>query len=397
MKKLILLTTLLLSTTLMGHAQKVRYANYWLFPTINNVENLSKYDMAIVDKENIINNKNSLYLLKKKNPKTILLLYLNPIEIFSEKYLKRFGDKPFTTTIYNYLSSTNKWWLKNTNGDIAYFDPRQQMLNMSSSSKKFYVSYYKKEMHYWEFIAQMQLDVLLGDTIIDGIFEDNFETFEWLTEKSTEKDAYKRNSKQKFDIDGDGKIDNQEKFKKNWREGMKSRLKMILEQHPDFIIIGNKGKVFLKEYCNNKMFENWPDIYLSDIKTQAYSYNKNMQNLLQLDSLSIINVEDEKHFWLAFASIMLTDKTVFLSMNQNDKWNNSLYVDYRLWGKALGKNEKKFTANNYYREFKNGYFKITIDAKKYKKKHKINFEIVLKKTKDHKSLVIRETIEELVM
>ncbi|NCD00985.1 hypothetical protein EOL94_02750 [bacterium] len=388
---LLILIALSLLLSLSIKAQKIKYANYWLLPTIENVEDLSRYDMVIVDKENILNNKDSLYLLKEKNPNVILLLYLNPIEIFSEKYLIKYGDKPFTTMIYKYLSATNKWWLKNTDGEIAYFDPRQQMLNMSSSSEKIHVSYYKKDMQYWEFIAQMQLDILLKDTILDGIFEDNFETFEWIGDKSIEKDAYKRTGNKKFDIDGDGKADSRDKFRIKWEEGMELRLKKILKEHPDFIVIGNKGKVFLPEYCNNKMFENWPNIHLADRGTKATAYNKNMQNLLLLDSLSIINPDDENYFWLAFASAMLIDKPVFLSINQNDKWKDSLYIDYRLWGNAIDSAETKFVSKKYYRRFENGYFKIHLDTKG-EKQHKIIFEIFLKESENNKGIDIKKTL-----
>ncbi len=42
-------------------------------------------------------------------------------------------------------------------------------------------------MQYWEFITQMHLGWVLKDSIWDGVFEDNFETVEWLALKTKNK------------------------------------------------------------------------------------------------------------------------------------------------------------------------------------------------------------------
>ncbi len=361
--KILFISLLLIS--LSSQAQKVRYANYWLWPKIskNKVEEIAKYDLVILDNENIFNNKEAMYKLKEINPNIIILCYFNSMEIFDSEHLSLYKDRPFASTIYKYLSTTNKWWLKNYKREIIRFDERQLMLNLSSKSESFYVSYFDKKMQYWEFITQMHLDWVLKDSIWDGVFEDNFETVEWLALK---------NEKQGVDIDCDDKADKQKQISKFWQTGLSERLKMILKNKPNYIIMGNKGKNFLPEYTHGKMFENFPDIYLTH---DFENYNQNMQNALEIDTAVIFNVVDTNHYYLAFASAMLLDKPVYLSVGQQDIWRD-YYLDPKDFGKAVSEATTKFNRKTYNRQFEKGYITIISGDDKYSS---ILYKIILYK------------------
>lgn len=355
---------------------KVRYANYWLWPQIpeDKVEEIAKYDLAIIDHENIFNNKEALYKIKEINPNITILCYFNPMEIFAPEYLRIYLDRPFTHVVYRYLDATNKWWLKNAKGEIIRFDDRQLMLNLSTKSEKFFVSYFDKEMQYWEFITQMHLDWILEDTIWDGIFEDNFETVEWLALK---------NGKQGVDIDGDKQVDGLKEIAKYWQEGMENRLKMILEAHSNYIIMGNKGKNFLPKYTQGKMFENFPDMYL----THSFeNYNQNMINALEIDSVAIFNVYSQDHYYLSFASAMLVNEPIYLSYKQQDVWQD-FYLNPDDWGKPKTESISEFNQKTYTREFENGY--VQVIAGDESNKH-VHYKIVL--TQETGKLVLEGSV-----
>lgn len=374
--KLKILFAGLLLISLSLNAQKVRYANYWLWPIIpeNKVEEIAKYDLVILDNENIFNNREAVYKLKQINPNIIILVYFNSMEIFDSQHIKLYRDRPFTSVIYDYLSTTNKWWLKNKKGEIIRFDNRQLMLNLSSKSESFFVSYFNKKMQYWEFITQMHLDWILNDSIWDGIFEDNFETVEWLSLK---------NKHQGVDINSDNKVEKTKKIAKFWEEGLIQRLEMILEHKPNYIIMGNKGKNFLARYTQGKMFENFPDMYL----THDYeNYNKNMQNALEIDTAVIFNAEDRDHYFLAFCSAMLLDKPVYLSVGQQDLWR-SYYLNPNDFGKALSQSVTSFDKKSYTREFENGYVNIISGDDSYSS---VSYKIIL--YKDKKTIKIEGSV-----
>jgi hypothetical protein len=189
-------------------AQEIKFANYYLHPEISEdkVENLARYDLLILDPNNIFLNREALVSIKSLNPDIKFLAYFNPMEIFKREYIINWGNKPIDKIISKYLHKVDVWWLKDSKDKIFEFDNRQKMLNMSDKSRKIAVSYFdNQKMRYWEFITKFHLKFILSDSIWDGIFEDNFETVEWLADY---------NGYTGVDIDADGKDDSKEEVAK---------------------------------------------------------------------------------------------------------------------------------------------------------------------------------------
>jgi hypothetical protein len=332
MKKIISVISLivfLFLDSLMG--QDIKFANYYLNPEINGdkVENLAKYDLLILDPNNLFLNREVLVSIKKLNPEIKFLAYFNPMEMFKKEYIINWNNKPIDKIISKYLHKVDVWWLRDSQGKILEFDSRQQMLNMSDKSKKIAVSYFNnQEMRYWEFITRLDLELILSDSLWDGIFEDNLETVEWLADY----DNYTG-----VDIDDDGKNETKEEIAKAWESGLKKRLELIKSEHPDYLILANKAKIFLPELTDGKMLENFPDHWLG-------TWHKNIDNAKQMQNV-IINVQEER-FEMALASALwLYDgkKTIYLSIAQQDSFKN-YYQDY----KKLGKIKSKRIDSNYF-------------------------------------------------
>ncbi len=141
-------------------------------------------------------------------------------------------------------------------------------------------------MRYWEFITRLDLKLILSDTIWDGIFEDNFETVEWLADY----EGYTG-----VDINADGRDENKEVVAKAWESGLRKRLELIKSEHPDYLVLANKAKIFLPELTDGKMLENFPDHWLG-------TWHTNINNAKQMANV-IINVKEER-FEMALASAL---------------------------------------------------------------------------------------------
>jgi hypothetical protein len=244
------------------------------------------------------------------------------MEIFKEEYIVNWGNKPLDKLISKYLNATDAWWLKDSKGKVFEFDKRQDMLNMSDKSKKLAVSYFdNQKMRYWEFITRLDLKLILSDTIWDGIFEDNFETVEWLADY----EGYTG-----VDINADGRDENKEVVAKAWESGLRKRLELIKSEHPDYLVLANKAKIFLPELTDGKMLENFPDHWLG-------TWHTNINNAKQMANV-IINVKEER-FEMALASALWLydkDKTIYLSIGQQDVYKD-YYQDYKKLGKIKSK------------------------------------------------------------
>jgi hypothetical protein len=289
---------------------------------MDRVENMARYDLLILDPNNLFLNRDVMDSIKSLNPEIKFLAYFNPMEIFKKEYIINWGNKPLDKIISKYLHGVDVWWLTDSEGKIFEFDRRQKMLNLSNKAKKITVSYFdNQKMRYWEFITRLDLKVILSDTIWDGIFEDNFETVEWLEDYS----GYTG-----VDIDADGRNERKEKVAEAWEDGLRKRLELIKSEHPDYLVLANKGKIFLPELTHGKMLETFPDHWLG-------TWEKNIHNAKQMENV-IINFPEER-FEMALASALWLydkDKTIYLSIGQQDEFKD-YYHDYKKLGKIKSK------------------------------------------------------------
>ncbi|HBA36395.1 TPA: hypothetical protein DCZ15_00810 [Candidatus Falkowbacteria bacterium] len=321
MKNLILMILMLISFLTFG--QKIKTAVYWTSPRLYNgdSDNLAKFDLLIIDLENMINNRDSLVKIKKINPNVKLIAYSNPMEIFDPRMDWRPLQNAWSDEIY---AKYPNWLLKTDRGKKAIFWKGMVMLNLSSACPKI------NGLTYSEWMANILLTRALSDSIWDGYFMDNSGgNISWVYSGKREQ----------IDANVDGLPDIDTTLDKSWSEGIQIFLNIIREKKgKEFILLGNKGSVEFVDVLNGKMFEDWPNNYLGDKRDGGW--HQCMINAAQTGPYTIFQVNSERNLEFAVASSLLLNEPIYIAINQN----NSKYYDYFKYdlGKATTTTFKRY-------------------------------------------------------
>lgn len=336
----------------------IKGATYWTKPTLslNEVQNLAKYRLVVVDLENKFNNYQSLVALKQLNPDLKLLCYSNPMEIFTMRY----NDRPWQNKVIDEIVHHRQAWLLKTitpikrEGFIKYWlakifgDPDYQegyakfwngmlMLNMSATCPRINGQTYQEWMS-----AKLNREIL-SDPIWDGYFQDNGTgNISWTQPKI-------------IDINGDQKADDDVQVDINWKKGMSDFLNNIRRGHqPNFIIVTNKGSLDFLNTTNGKWFENFPNDYLGD--KWAKGWRQCLHNAEKMGNYTIFQ-GNRANIAFVSASALLLDN-VYVAVSQDD---SGLFPELEIQtGKPLGKYENR--GGIYYREYEK--VLVTVDPLK---------------------------------
>jgi len=295
MKKLIFLLLMIWTASL--SAQKIKSANYWISPimSIEQARALSanKYNLIIVDYENMVNNHSSLDTLKLLNPGTKLLAYANPVEIFEQPL----PNRPLQNSL---IERVNKrypaWLLRNSSGESVVFYKGMKMMNMSSVCPKI------NKRNYGEWFADTLISKVLSDPIWDGFFMDNASrSVSWIAPN--------------IDADNDWLADSSCVLDQHWGDGIHNFLKKIrIAKGKDFILIGNRGSVDFTDLVDGRMFEFFPNDYLGGRKDGGWW--QSMSNASQTGEYTIFLVK-EKDLEFGLASALLLDN-ILIAIGQNN-------------------------------------------------------------------------------
>ncbi len=308
---------------------QIKSAVYWTAPTmtLNQAREISKFDLAIVNLENLSNNKNVLDSLKKWNPKILLIAYSNPMEMFSPMVANRPLQESWSNTI---RKKDSAWFLRTNLGNKIIFYPGMRMMNLSSESPKI------KGQTYGEFMDSLLLVRVLNDSIWDGYFMDNGgPNISWVY-----------SGKGGIDANNDGRVDNPVLLDQAWSQGIHSFLKKIRKaKGKEFILIANKGVPVFMDILNGRMFENFPNNYLGD-KTDA-GWWQSIANAHQTGAYTIFQVKIQ-NLRLAIVSALLMDHPVYIAIGQNNPdW-------YPLLKTRLGRANQIIIS----RQFRNGFINL---------------------------------------
>lgn len=327
----------------------MRSAAYWTSPvmTMNDIPNLAKHDVLIVDLENMFNNRDVLLALKSLNNNLFLLAYSNPMEIFSTRYQTR----PWQNKVIDEIIEKKPEWLLTTvykKDDVhhalyAKFYPGMLMLNMSSACPKI------KGKRYSEWMAEKITSEILIDPIWNGYFMDNGTVnISWLYPGPQEK----------LDIYHDGTIQNDKFVDDKWKEGVTVYLKTISKfllakdkrLNPTNLILSNKGDLNLLELVDGKFFENFPNDYLGD-KT-AGGWMQCLRNAQVTGMINVFQVSRQELMFGLASSLLLNN--VAVAIGQDDAGNfPELEID-------LGRPLAKFALEGqiFSREYEKGTVKV---------------------------------------
>ena len=222
-------------------------ANYylrWDIPT-NEVENLAKWDLVILDMENQVTNPDKIRRIRQLNPNIKILAYVTSQEI---------KDNNLGVMRAKLKSGiSDSWYLRRGNGDKISFWPGTTMLNPTDLCPL------SGGQRWNQYLAGFVNREVLSTGLWDGVFYDNaWGDLTWFTGNNV-------------DLNFDGQIDFD--INKHWNTGMTDLFNLTRDFFSsNYIIVGN---AMTREYANNlngMMYENfqnhiWRDVMYA-IKTE---------------------------------------------------------------------------------------------------------------------------------
>ena len=273
-----------------------RLANYFLKweMTATEAEDLSKWDLIILDMENQENNPELIKKIRQLNPDIKILAYVTSQEIMDnpEDYRNAWMRQLLSEQIID------EWYLRDDNGNKVVNWPYTSMLNLSEKAGR-----NSAGQRYNEFLPYFVRDHLQASGLWDGVFLDNvWGDVAWVNGAN-------------LDLDNNGSRDSALVANSLWAEGTAKILRLTRELcGRDFIILGN-GRVHwpYQKNLNGMMLEGFPSSWENG-GTWAGSmetYSK-LQTLNASPSVPVINIyeknqENYKLFRFGLASTLLGD------------------------------------------------------------------------------------------
>lgn len=211
-------------------------ANFYLYTPINEADarELAKWDILVLQMLAQENSAEQLKLIKKLNPKIIILAYIASEEFPVSMYKQ--WDKP-GGLFYRLLSGiTDEMWLRDSSGNHVTFWQDNWMLNTTD--------YPTKNKRWNEYLAEFVNKEILSTGLWDGIFYDNvWESVDWINDK--------------IDADNNKITDKADVLNKNWNNGMKKLFALTRQKASKKIyIIGNGDRGYYGD-INGIYFENF--------------------------------------------------------------------------------------------------------------------------------------------
>ncbi|HQB76641.1 MAG TPA: putative glycoside hydrolase [bacterium] len=337
MKKLILITVFFVFFTIASWAQKL--ANLWYLPTMTTyqAENLSQYDLLVIDPEILVNHSSTLDEMMANNPKLEIFLYINPTEIFEPMW----PDKPWSIKLLEELKTKKSWWLYHPNGEKLGIWAGMKTLDMRANCPEI------DGQRYWQWILDQYLKLLtdkrISGCLIDNAWGDDRAGIQWLANY---------NSQKGLDLNGDKKADtNWQEINLAWAKGFHSFFGELRKVKDNLCIIANPGNLSYRE-VDGKQFENFP---YPHHHLGGPDWEVNMM-IAKKYKIAIINPREEDFLLGAITALMLDN--AYLAIGQNQLYHD--YYNLNL-GKALGKT-KEISRGIWFRQFEKG--SIFIDTNK---------------------------------
>ena len=325
----------------------------WDIPE-SKLETLARYDILIIDMENQVYSPDKLRRLKEINPNIILLVYLAPEEIREDS-----GSKSGTMRKKLYNRIADKWWLRDSSGDILAWWDTNTMINITDE-----VGTYKGKT--WaETLAEFVDEELLSTGYWDGVFYDNvWSDVSWL-------------SYLKMDFDQDGQAESVSRMNQEWRAGMIEILKETRDQIGSSKLIFGNGGEYYREYLNGVLYENFPEKGW----TQIMNNYKYVNDSLKYPSVGIINSNtdnsgksnDYQKMRFGLSSVLMHDG--YHSFDDGDESHNQAwwYDEYEApLGDSAGDainitgSDNSFSTGVWRRDYKNGVVIVNSSNSSYK-------------------------------
>jgi len=306
------------------------------------VKQLAKWDILIIDMEAQRLTPDSLALLRKYNPRIKLLAYLASADIRGDS-----GQISNSLRQKLFYQIKPHWWLRDIKGNKIEWWPGNPLINVSAFASA------RDKQSWAQVLASFIKNELIDSGYWDGVFLDNV----WS-------DVSFLQTKFSIDIDNDGQADSTQKLNQAWRQGMINLLKNTRQLlGKDKLIITNGGDAYY-QYINGVLYEHFPEKGWQNTLEKYQSILKNGQ----LPTIGILNVNvdntgnktDYQKMRFGLSSALLADG--YYSFDNGDQTHHEIwwYDEYDVYlgepaGPAKGINgEKDFQKGVWRRDFKNG-------------------------------------------
>ncbi len=222
-----------------------KIANYYLQPhvKVEHYDDLSKYDLLIMDVDAHTVNPNLIPEIKSKNKGTEVFVYI-PSQSVNVEDLRSWAK--FRRDAHSAVEM-NDWWLRDSSGNNIYFNstwPTIKFVDIGSGWNDYLVENIERRID--------------EDAVWDGIFYDMvFANLRWLNEGD-------------IDIDQDGRPDRAEDINSYWQRNTKDLMIKTgnkISQKP--VVINIDIPDSCGQNTNGAMMENFPAKWLGD---EGWSY-----------------------------------------------------------------------------------------------------------------------------
>ena len=337
-------------------AQQLTAVHHYLpILTEEQAKSYKGYDFIIPDHEVIFTSANNLKLMRRDNPNLFIFVYANMIEWHDPM----FPDKPWSRKMTTELLKYPKWFMRDLYGKKLEFWQGTVLMNCRLDGPRYEID--GKSYSYIEWFTERYIQDVIEAYQKAGIHLDGILDDELLKSISFIGDYGK--NRNGIDSDGDGKNDNPKELDRQWRLGnayFLSELRRTMSD--DFVIMGNGGNGYYMDYCDGKMFEYFPEVYLNESDKLTEAWPLNMDHAMGM-KIALFNARANAYGktdnWLfTLCSAMLLDNSVF-SHGQNTPYEEK--YDLHL-GKKMGKYHQ--IGNLVSQKFERGVINIDPVAKK---------------------------------
>lgn len=339
-----------------------KLANIFLSWELNDedVLNLAKWDLIILDMEHQFNNPDKIRKIRELNPNIIILAYISSQEIRNDVYL------------YDHLhlrkemieAIPEEWYLRFDSKKISFW-PETWMLNSSNLAPT--INGKKWNDYLPEFVSSR----IIASGLWDGIFYDNFfDSIDWLNDGQ-------------IDLDGNSLRDSLDSANTAWQEGNIKILQKTRELigYDYLILINSSSFAPYQKYINGRVFEDFPIPFKGDGSWQAninsYQtiYNLNTNPKFYIFNLTNNNFSDfEKMRYGLTTSLFFKDVYFSFDKSIEDHGQTWFYEEYNFDFSDLANSNYYQTSNlNIWRkDFK--YFSVLINIGQEEEFLKLNEE-----------------------
>ncbi|OGL65941.1 hypothetical protein A3B21_04700 [Candidatus Uhrbacteria bacterium RIFCSPLOWO2_01_FULL_47_24] len=290
-----------------------RTANYFLHWTISDQEaqELSKFDLLILDAEAQERSRPQLQELRKLNPNIIILAYVPAGEIRRDvSSLAQIAPLRYKLG----TSVPDVWYLKDAAGERRSFWPGTWIVNITGE---------------WnEYLPQFVAQNILNTGLWDGVFYDNA----W--------DEIVHFARGVPDVNGDGAQDDAQEANKKWQAGLRAIFANTAALVPDKFVMQNDGVIYAPS-VHGVLLENFPrkgwSRYTQDIKTIR---TRALQPAIPILNATTFNTgarDDFRAMRFGLASALASDAFYSFDFGDQDHGQTWFYDEYGVFlGEAIG-------------------------------------------------------------